>query len=375
MPGFNLSDEISAGGKRLQVQTTYSDENRKAVSTVFRDGEVVDEKEIGLEETLSHAEVQKRVQDLHQEMMSETKLLFYIAEKIKEVKHVLSCNKLGLVFLRKNLLDEAIEQFSLAIQWDPKFVDAYNNLGVAFIRKGEYDRAIEFLKKGLEMGGNYADLRNNLGIAYQKKGLYSEAIAEFQEALKINPSYFEAHFNLGVVYLASVSRSTPDPQLPPRSARERRALMHLERAAELNPQLGNPAFERALELMEEKKFPEAMEALSEAKEEVAKEIDDYFMHDFYLKFMFGGKGKDEQFIAAYTQRLKEEIEKHPDYADLRNNLGVAYLVQCRNLFLKALEEFRAALKLNPSFKRARRNLKLAENEGKGFLILLRALFK
>lgn len=370
-----MSDEIIAGGRSFRIQTTYSDENRKAVSTVFRDGELIDEREIGLEEVLPHAEVQKRVQDLHQEMISETKLLFYIAEKVKGVKHALSCNKLGLVLLRKNLPDEAIEQFSLAIERDSKFVDAYNNLGVAFIKKGEYDRAIESLKKGLEIGGNYADLRNNLGIAYQKKGLYSEAIAEFQQALKINPSYFEAHFNLGIVYLASVSRSISDPQLPPRSARERRALMHLERAAELNPQLSNPAFDRALELIEEKRFPEAMGALSEAKEEITKEIDDHFVHDFYLKFMFGGKGKDDQFIAAYTERLKQEIEKHPDYADLRNNLGVAYLVQCRNLFLKALEEFRAALKINPYFKRAKRNLKLAENEGKGFLILLRALFK
>ena len=69
------------------------------------------------------------------------------------------------------------------------------------------------------------------------------------------------------------------------------------------------------------------------------------------------------------------MDENPDYADVRNNLGIAHLIQCRNLFLKALDEFRGALKINPDFKKAEKNLKLAENDGKGFLILLRAILK
>jgi len=34
-----------------------------------------------------------------------------------------------------------------------------------------------------------------------------------------------------------------------------------------------------------------------------------------------------------------------------------------------------AKKIDPNYKKAKDNLKLAENEGKGFLILLRALLK
>jgi hypothetical protein len=91
--------------------------------------------------------------------------------------------------------------------------------------------------------------------------------------------------------------------------------------------------------------------------------------------MFGGKGKDDDYIQGYTNELKTAVADHPGYADLRNNLGTAYLIQCRNLFLNALEEFRQALKINPEFKKADKNLKLAENDGKGFLILLRAILK
>jgi lipoprotein NlpI len=73
--------------------------------------------------------------------------------------------------------------------------------------------------------------------------------------------------------------------------------------------------------------------------------------------------------------MKQEIAEHPRYPDLHNHLGVAYLIQCRNLFLRALDEFRRAIRLNPNYRQAQKNLKLAENEGKGLFILLRALLK
>ncbi len=91
--------------------------------------------------------------------------------------------------------------------------------------------------------------------------------------------------------------------------------------------------------------------------------------------MFGGKGKDDEFIQHYHEKLKKAITKYPRYPDLHNNLGIVSLIQCRNLFLNALDEFREALKLNPEYKKAEKNLKLAENDGKGFLILLRAILK
>ena len=83
----------------------------------------------------------------------------------------------------------------------------------------------------------------------------------------------------------------------------------------------------------------------------------------------------DDFIYGYTDQLKQTVDKFPKYADLRNNLGIAYLIQCRNLFLNALEQFRYALEINPQYKKAKKNLKLAENDGKGFLILLRAILK
>jgi hypothetical protein len=51
------------------------------------------------------------------------------------------------------------------------------------------------------------------------------------------------------------------------------------------------------------------------------------------------------------------------------------LIQSRELFNTALRHFRQACDIHPGYERAKTNLKLAENDGKGFLILLRAMLK
>ena len=44
-------------------------------------------------------------------------------------------------------------------------------------------------------------------------------------------------------------------------------------------------------------------------------------------------------------------------------------------FLQALSEFNKALEINPAFEKALKNKKLVENDGKEFLMLLRAILK
>ena len=91
--------------------------------------------------------------------------------------------------------------------------------------------------------------------------------------------------------------------------------------------------------------------------------------------MYGGKGLDNETIHRYEDRLKLALEENEYYADIWNNLGVIHLIQCRNLFLQALNDFRKALEINPDFEKAKKNQKLVENDGKEFLILLRAILK
>jgi tetratricopeptide (TPR) repeat protein len=111
------------------------------------------------------------------------------------------------------------------------------------------------------------------------------------------------------------------------------------------------------------------------REEMLAEPIQIFESEFYLKFMFGGKSRDDAFIQRYTELLRAATQDFPEFADLHNHLGLAYLIQSRNLFLHAIEEFRQALKINPDYQRAAKNLKLLENESKGFVYLLQAMLR
>ena len=91
--------------------------------------------------------------------------------------------------------------------------------------------------------------------------------------------------------------------------------------------------------------------------------------------MYGEKGRDIDTISTYVERLENVLSEHPEYVDIHNNLGIGYLIQCRTLFQQALHHFQKAYTINPDFERARNNYKLAKNDGKGLVILLRALLK
>lgn len=374
MENLGLNNDVTFGSRKFHVQTNYSKAQEKITCIVFLDGQVIDSIEVSLAEGLSIEEINNRVNQTHQAMIMELEILYYIAEKVKTVRHAPSSNKLGLLFFKKNLIEESLEHFKIALEIDSNYVEAYANLGKTLLFSNSIDQAIEVLKKGASQAPNYSDIHNYLGIAYKQKKNYKDAISHFEEALKVNPDYAEAQYNLGLSLLADLLNHH-DELNPEVDSNCKKAMQHLQQATEKIDRRYIPNFQRAMELIHQDDYSEAVDLLMEQSPNGFLHQKFDFEDEFYLKFMYGGKGRDDSFIADYVQTLQETIEKYPHYADLRNNLGIANLIQCRNLFLNALAEFRTALKINPNYKRAEKNLKLAENDGKGFLILLRALLK
>lgn len=372
MTNIGINNDITVGGRKFHVQTGISDSNDTIVSTVFLDGLVIESKQLDVRDDSTKEEKENRVKELHQELITEMEVLYYINEKVKAVKHAPSANKLGMLFLEKNLFDEAVEQFDLAMELNPKLSEVYANLGKTQLMNDRYDAAIEILTKGADQAPDYADIQNYLGIAYLYKEEYADAIAHLEKAIDLNENYIGAQYQLGIACLA---QSMDEQKSESSEELQTRGVEYLNKAAEkmLNRQIAN--FDKVMEKVKDGEYEGAInEFLLSKPRDILTQITG-IENEFYLKFMYGGKGKDDVFIAEYVDKLKEAIDKHPEYADVRNNLGVANLIQCRNLFLKSLDEFRAALKINPDFKKAEKNLKLAENDGKGFLILLRAILK
>src|ERR1700741_3153535 len=78
--------------------------------------------------------------------------------------------------------------------------EAYNHRGIAYYKQGQYDQAIADYTKALQIKPSDAEVYNNRGVVYGVTGQYDQAISDFTKALEINPKYAEAYNNRAYAY-------------------------------------------------------------------------------------------------------------------------------------------------------------------------------
>ena len=96
--------------------------------------------------------------------------------------------------------DQAIFDFTRAIELNPKYALAYNNRGIAYNSKGDHDRAISDFTRAIELESKYAAAYNNRGGVYNCKVDYDRAISDLTRAIELDPMYVYAYINRGVAY-------------------------------------------------------------------------------------------------------------------------------------------------------------------------------
>ena len=78
--------------------------------------------------------------------------------------------------------DAAVQEYRLAIQSDPTFVDALHGLARVYQDLARFDEAIEVAKKISEHDPDDVLAHTSLSILYQKKGMIPEAEEEANKA-------------------------------------------------------------------------------------------------------------------------------------------------------------------------------------------------
>ena len=107
---------------------------------------------------------------------------------------------LGQESLQEGKYDQAISDFSLAIEANPKYFQAFNSRGIAYYRKGQYDLAIADYSSAIELNSKDAMLYYNRGVSYANKGENDKAISDFSKAIEINKNDSGAYSFRGIVY-------------------------------------------------------------------------------------------------------------------------------------------------------------------------------
>jgi tetratricopeptide (TPR) repeat protein len=119
-------------------------------------------------------------------------------------------NNLGIIYLDKGQLDEAISKLQAAIDLRPENGPAHDNLAKALLRKGRLPEAMVHYRKFLEIEPGNVEARNTLGTALIQQGRVSEAIAQWQEVLAIEADNGNAASNLAWVFATCPEDSIRD---------------------------------------------------------------------------------------------------------------------------------------------------------------------
>src|SRR5437660_41578 len=126
-------------------------------------------------------------------------------------------NNLGIIFLGRGQMDEAISRFQTAVDLRPENAPAHDNLAKAFLQKGQVADAMLHYRKLLEIQPDNVEARNILGTVLIQQGRVREAIEQWQETLAMQPENGNAKSNLAWVFatypVESVRNGTQAVQL------------------------------------------------------------------------------------------------------------------------------------------------------------------
>jgi tetratricopeptide (TPR) repeat protein len=273
----------------------------------------------------------------------------------------------------------AIDQFLEVLRLDPKHVDARINLSNMLEQEEDFEGAASALKEALGMAGERADLYVMLGQKQAAAERYREAVSSFHRALELDPRVPGAHYGL-----AMTLRSLGDLAA---------AQSEFESALKLNPDDALAHYQLGRFLIQQKDVVGAAHHLEESvrlKPELA---------DAYAKLgiLYRSLGKNEEAEKAYRTavRLNPQLEKacyglaqllqaegkteeaQKVFEQVRqlkasssslaeaSSLNAAGVVRMNAGELnEALEKFRAALALDPTYAAAAYNqgLVLARQE-------------
>ena len=207
--------------------------------------------------------------------------------------------KRGLLFLKKGLVKEALEDFQAVVQKNANYALAYEGLGQAFLKMDKFDDAEKNFRHAVSLNNDLWQAHNFLGILCDRQRRFAEAVAEYTTAISLRSDQGYVFNNLGMSHY--------------QNGEYEQAVLAFRNALKTDVSQERVYNNLGLALGKLQRYPEALEAFTKA----------------------GDKAK------AY------------------NNLGAVYLAQER--YQEALAAFEKAIDLNPSYyKESNDNLHIAQ---------------
>ena len=106
----------------------------------------------------------------------------------------------GIILLKNKLYEQAIMEFSKAININPCQSEAYYNRGYAYAEKGQFENAISDYSQAISINNEYSEAYNNRGNIYSDQGEFEKAISDYNQAIRLNINFADAYNNRAITY-------------------------------------------------------------------------------------------------------------------------------------------------------------------------------
>jgi tetratricopeptide (TPR) repeat protein len=272
-------------------------------------------------------------------------------------------NLLGGFLEAGGRIEEAAEQFRLAVESRPDCLECLRNLGTMLRRLERHEEAEAVLSHALRRGAPEARTLVELALVHQARGDVTRARAELDEALRVDPRFAEAHAALGALHeradelaLAAERLETAVGLEPGLAEAWNNLGVVYERQGRLAE--ARARLERALAIDEgyalaHKNLGGVLQRVGDA-DGAARELEralaldpDMTLARFKLGAVYAGQGRLEEALAQFLRVTRED----PRYAPAHFNAGNVLVHLGRPA--EALPHLDRALELEPEYDLAR----------------------
>ncbi len=230
-------------------------------------------------------------------------------------------------------LNMAFIQYDKALRLDPNQVRVRYKMGLLFVKKGLPEDALAVFQEVLKRDASYALAYEGMGQAYLKVNRFKEAENHFRHSLTLNPQLWQSHNFLGMLY--------------DRQQRFGEAIAEYQVAIQQRPDQASLFNNVGMSYFLTGEHEKALEAFREALKRGTANAKVYNNMGLTL----GTLGRHQEALEAF--------KNGGDEAKAHNNLGVIYLAAGR--YQEAIAAFERAIEVSPSyFLKARENLNTAK---------------
>ena len=108
--------------------------------------------------------------------------------------------KKASIYLKRHLLDEALQEFQEVLNIDHTFALAYEGMGQVFLLLGKFSESEVHLQRAIALDASLWKAHNFLGMVYDHHRRFDAAIASYKASIALKKDDGSLHNNLGVSY-------------------------------------------------------------------------------------------------------------------------------------------------------------------------------